>query len=213
MDNISYNVISSIGCSTVINFYFRNENKFFLRGLLSEDSRRKRMRRNTISLQTTILAWIIEFITGFVMLINILFAIDEEYLFARIIVPLDITLCNVVIPASYILKTDDVKKVIVDRGWWRFLRKLLCFRNTRITPADNLEMHAPANADAVNIERRSPEPQNLKMEHASNIPKVDFSDDDENWWMRINLFHDDDNVDSEQEQKEPGKEKEGGEYW
>jgi hypothetical protein len=50
------------------------------------------MRRNTIGLETTILAWIMEFVAGFLMLINILFAIDEEYSLARIIIPLEITL-------------------------------------------------------------------------------------------------------------------------
>ena len=185
------NIISFIGFFIVIIFYFRSENRFFLRGLLSEDSKRKRMRKNTISLQTTILVWIIEFVTGIVMLINILFAIDEEYSLARIIIPLDITLCNVVVPGTYILKTDDVKKVIVDGGWWRFLRKFLCFRNTRIAPADNFEMNAPANSDAASIEGRDPEPQNQKMQHGINLPP-ELPDDDENWWMRINLFDDDD---------------------
>ena len=159
------------------------------------------MRRNTVSLQTTVLAWIIEFGTGLLMLINILFSIDKEYSVARIIIPLDITLCTVVIPFSYILKTDNVKKVIVDSGWWKCLQNFICFRHTRIAPAENFKMNAPTNFNAVSGERQDPEQQNQRMQHANDLPPIELPEDGENWWMRIDLFDDDDSVETEENSK------------
>jgi hypothetical protein len=152
------------------------------------------MRRNTISLQTTILSWSLEFITGFLMLMNLLFRIDDENALFRILVPLDITLCTVVVPISYIVKTEDVKKSIVNTGWWTHFKTLLCTRNMRVVPAENVEMNAFARDGVVNVEGLGDEPQLQQRQHEPRIQLAELPDDDENWWMRINLFDDDDLV-------------------
>jgi hypothetical protein len=59
-------------------------------------------------------------------------------------------------------------------------------------------MNDPDNADAVNVEAGEPEPQNQPAQYEVNLPPVELPDDDENWWMRINLFVDDDPVETEQ---------------
>ena len=130
----------------------RKENRESLNILLSEESKRKRHRQNTTSLHLTALAWFIEFITGGIMLLNYLLAIEEEEeFFYRFFVPLDIFLCSVMIPTFYVLKSDQIKEIINNGGWRRVFRDILTsissvFPKTEDGPNQNLGMDVVINA-------------------------------------------------------------------
>lgn len=135
------------------------------------------------------------------MLVNLLFHIDNNNELYRVFLPLDILLCTTVVPSTYILKTDEVRRVITDVGWWRLSRNLYPFPNVRIVPAENLEMHNLPNANVINNEELDLEGQNNEDENW--WMNIDLLEDDslqveqeqinenENWWMKIYLFEDD----------------------
>ena len=149
--------------------------------MLSEESKRKRRRTDTISLQTTIISWLIEFIAGSAMLISYLLSIFDEGLFIRFYIPFDIILCSIIIPSCYILKTEKIKKVVADGGWCKIFKDIFPFSNMRVLPAENLEIGNICNDHRMG-NNAAPEQEDNQQ------PEQQIKEDDENWWMKIDLF-------------------------
>ena len=151
---------------------------------------RNRQRQDKIGIQTNILAWSVEFLTGLIMLINYLFGIDLGNKLYRVFVPVDTILCTIVIPACYLLKTESVRKSIYNIGWIKLCTNLFLPRSRRISASQDIPMNQlPNNADVLNnMHEPVPEGQlNDRMLH--NNQELD-PNSDENWWMKIDLFDD-----------------------
>ena len=91
--------------------------------LLSEDSIRRRQRRNTIGIQITVFSWMLEFLAGSIFCARYwvpLFYSNEN--FYRIRMLLDNSVCFVLIPSSYLLNNEDVKLSIQATGWRALFR-------------------------------------------------------------------------------------------
>ena len=106
---------------------FRHENKPVIDALLTEDSRRRRHRQKMVGIQMTIISWFLELLTGVMIMIPDLFGtvratldmvLTKYYMLAL----LDVFLCGVVIPSTYILNGDIIKETIIEIGW----RKYFC---------------------------------------------------------------------------------------
>ena len=117
--------------------FYRAENKETIQVVLSEDSKIKRRRRNKVNLQMTVFSWSLEFITGLVLLsINIKIHNPETNVdFITCMVIFDAFLNFIIIPSSYILNNEVLKKFIMAEGWCKFFK---CRRKTtKIDPDRN----------------------------------------------------------------------------
>ena len=155
--------------------------------MLSEDSKQKRQRKNTISLQTTIMVWLIEFIAGVFLLASYLLSSLDEDSFVRVFLPIDITLCSIVIPCCYILKTQKVKTVVEFRRWWRSLTDFLPYYSVRVRPAENIELNCMPNENVIgNDELKT----NTQTHQSQDTLAHHIDEADDSWWMNIDLFDD-----------------------
>ena len=110
-----------------LSFIFRHENKSVIDALLTEDSRRRRNRQKIVGIQMTMVSWFLELLTGVLMMILNLFGTGKGTLHTimtdhYILVFIDVFLCGVLIPSTYILNGDIIKEEIVENGW----RKYFC---------------------------------------------------------------------------------------
>ena len=116
--------------------YFRRENKPFLDATLSDESKRKRNRTTRINIQMTVLSWSLEFILGCAIVVDyFFFGMSQSNDYKWFLFP-NIFLCSVVIPSSYVLKTEEIKKIVMKKGWWKFGRGFLPVRNSRVVPIE-----------------------------------------------------------------------------
>ena len=92
--------------------------------MLSDDSIRKRQRRNTIGIQITVISWMFEFLAGSILIVRHWASqqhLSEEVY--RLLLHLDTSVCLVPIPMSYLLNNEDVKLFIRTKGWTTLLRR------------------------------------------------------------------------------------------
>ena len=161
-------------------FYYRNE--INVDELLSEEVLRKRQRQHAINLKMTIIAWTLEFTSGCLLLLEVLFNqlnihdVADDSVWLRISYTLDTILCSIVIPSSYILKSDEVKKVVILEGWKKPFMWLFPKCKARVAPTQNLNMEVIPNA----------QPENRAV-HAHPDTNGE-QEDDEAWLRRIDLF-------------------------
>ena len=96
-----------------------------LQQLLSDDARRNRSHRNRISLQLNILSWFLEFITGVLMATDYMFAFSDSEFYDKMywFIALDTFLCGVLVPCSYILKTEEITKLLYTIGWIKTIKR------------------------------------------------------------------------------------------
>ena len=104
---------------------FRHENKSGIDALLTEDSRRRRNRQKIVGIQMTIISWFLELLTGVMIMIPNLFGtvrdtLDMVLTNYYMLALLDVFLCGVVIPSTYILNGDIIKETIVEIGWQKY---------------------------------------------------------------------------------------------
>ena len=78
-----------------------------------------------VGIQMTIISWFLELITGAMIMISNLFgtvrgtldtALIDYYMLALV----DVFLCGVGIPSTYILNGDIIKERIVENGWCKY---------------------------------------------------------------------------------------------
>ena len=166
----------------------RNEKSSVVNDMLSEESRLSRKRIEIVGFQTNFLAWIVEFATGFIMLLDFLLGIDVDNKLFRIFLPVDIMLCCVVIPGCYVSKTEKFRIKIYNIGWDQIFFGFCIDRKTRVSPSLELPIHQQPNArsDPENNTRESTRKENQSEQPCQH--NQDQEDEDENWWMKIQLF-------------------------
>ena len=122
-------------------YYFRLEQESGVNELLNENAKRRRKHTETVNIQMSVMTWLIEFITG--CLLIILFTLDDNTTIILIIGLFDTIMTFVAIPGAYILNTEIMKSKIIQNGWFRSLRPLRPSR--RIHPAQNEAVNNPNN--------------------------------------------------------------------
>ena len=137
------------GC-IYLHIYIRNrrsENKDSVNASLSEESRIKRNRKNTINLQMTIISWSLEFVAGLISLIivrrshllpagNVVVDSHISNYIMRVFIFFSPVFLNfILIPSSYLTNTAINKKIIIVEGWWKWLTKI--FSPERVSPTQN----------------------------------------------------------------------------
>ena len=122
-------------------YYSRLEKESRVNELLNENAKRRRKHTETVNIQMSVMTWLIEFITG--CLLMILFTLDDNVTIILIIGLFDIIMTFIAIPGAYILNTEIMKSKIIQNGWFRSLRPLRPSR--RIQPAENEAVNNPNN--------------------------------------------------------------------
>ena len=118
----------------------RSENKSFLKAALSEEAKIKRRREKTINLQMTMTSWCLEFATGILACTMRYFAPKDGRVVLLLLI-VDVSLNFVVIPASYILSSEEIKERIIAQGWCKWFNSF--HRSNRVEPAENGALEAP----------------------------------------------------------------------
>ena len=104
----------------------RSESKDTILASLSENAKRKRRRKHTIGIQITVLSWFLELIGGSIIMARYLLFQNQDNKDEwtdRILALLDIALCLIPIPLSYLLNDEAIKLAIQAKGWINFLRR------------------------------------------------------------------------------------------
>ena len=124
------------------------------------------------------------------MLVNYFLGIDSGNNLFRILEPVDIILCTIVIPGCYLFKTESVRKSIYNIGWIRLCSSSILPRCRRVSPSQDIPMNqVPNNANVLNnVHEPVPEGQLIDRVYHNN-QELD-PNMDENWWMKIDLFDD-----------------------
>ena len=158
--------------------------------MLSEDSLRCRKQKEIVGLQTNFVAWMVEFATGIIMLLNFLLGIDLDNNLFRVFLPIDIILCSVVIPGCYVFRTEEFRDKIHNIGWVNILFGFYDHRERRVSPSQEIQIQqVPANKSASKNDKREPAEEEHQPQQTCHS-NVYQEPEDENWWLRIQLFDD-----------------------
>ena len=85
----------------------------------------------------TVLSWSLEFILGCAIMVDyFFFGMTQSNDHKWLLIP-NIFLCSVVIPSSYVLKTEAMKKIVMKKGWWKFGTGFFPVRNSRVVPIED----------------------------------------------------------------------------
>ena len=122
-------------------YHYRVEQESGVNELLNDNAKRRRKHTETVSIQLSVVTWLIEFITG-VLLIT-LFTLGDNVAIIIIIGLLDTIMSFVAIPGAYILNTEIMKSKIIQNGWFRSLRPVRF--SGRIHPIENEAGNNPNN--------------------------------------------------------------------
>ena len=166
----------------VYNDWICYRNEINVNVLLSEEVLRKRQRTHTINLKMTIIAWTLEFLAGCLLLMQIFFHqllnpdAADDLVWKRVSHTLDTIICSSIIPSSYILKSEEIKKAVILEGWSKPFRLLCPKCRSRVAVEENLNMNVIPNA--------LPED---RVVHAQPHT-IGEHEDDEAWLRRIDLF-------------------------
>ena len=124
------------------------------------------------------------------MLVNYFLGIDSGNNLFRILEPVDIILCTIVIPGCYLFKTESVRKSIYNIGWIRLFSSSFLPRSRRVSPSQDIPMNqVPNNANVLNNVHEPVAEGHLIDQIHHNNQELD-PNMDENWWMKIDLFDD-----------------------
>ena len=105
----------------------------------------------------TIISWSLELIDGCLLVFdwfnNDVYANSVPlFLFCHILIR------SVLIPSSYIIKTDRVKNLITANGWLKPLEGFFQFRRNRNAPIEEIQMDVIPNVQPVNNDILEPIP-------------------------------------------------------
>ena len=135
----------------VLYFVHRRENRDFLEAALDEASKRKRKREDLIGIQMTVLSWSVECIFGGLVLVVVLFGLSGKETWERDITKGNITsaivmlFCTIIIPGTYLLKTENMKNKVFNKGWSESLRECFHLSTNRVVPIENIQMNPIPN--------------------------------------------------------------------
>ena len=114
-------------------FHYRSDAS--VREHLSEDCIKRRDIQAKIGIQTSIIAWIVELAGS--MTILLIYNFSENGPFKSQLMVCTVTsIYFVLIPGSYLLATDRLRKNILDQGWSNSLKILP--RTARVAPLPNI---------------------------------------------------------------------------
>ena len=104
--------------------------------MLSDEARQNRSHRYKISLQISFLSWLVEFITGSIVIVDYFWSISDSdfYHWMYWITALDVFLCGVIVPIAYILNTEVIKSYLYNSGWMITFKKLFSRDDVRVFP-------------------------------------------------------------------------------
>ena len=144
---------------------------------MSEDTRMRRQRRYTISIQMTVTSWSLELISGIITLINaFIFAHDtSKEISTQVLVAIHVFLYFVVIPGTYLLNTEVYKSQIFDKGWRTVLPNRKSRQRIAPEPIEQVEMNVIRHAPLRKRETQPGSNSNKgKIEHvtSSTIPTI-----------------------------------------
>ena len=110
-------------CLSIGIWFCRSESKERVLACLSEESIRKRHRRNTIGIQITVISWLLEFFAGIINLSRYwMMQINQDSDWTdRLFLLFDTFVFIVLIPGSYLLNNEAVKLCIHAKGWTTFI--------------------------------------------------------------------------------------------
>ena len=95
-----------------------------------------------IGLQTNVLSWSVEFVTGGIVWIDIIFSFSAKQSWEQVFITVtDVFLFAVIQPCTYIIKTREVKDQLSNQGWNNTLRKFLGLKTIQISPPEAIEMN------------------------------------------------------------------------
>ena len=152
--------------------------------MLSEEAIRQRNRVSTISLQVTILVWFVECFASILLVVtNYVYGCHTSW----IMMIWDSTIWHVMIPACYLIKTEETKAKLYKLGWFKFFANLLPYKNREADSTDDEDEHPkPNRPQMVNNCYRHELGQGIAQNSRVQVHVVD--EDDENWILKINLF-------------------------
>ena len=94
----------------------------------------------------TVLSWSVEFISGGLVLIDMLFSLSANKNWESIITPvIDVLLCSIIIPGTYLLKTENVKNIVFNKGWSESWREFCHMSTNRVVPIENIHLNPVQN--------------------------------------------------------------------
>ena len=88
----------------------------------------------------TIISWSLEFIDGGLIVYHIFTKHADDYM-----LPVHLFLRSILIPGSYIIKTDAVKKVVAASGWMKTFEDFVPCGKNRIVPNEEINMNVIRN--------------------------------------------------------------------
>jgi hypothetical protein len=108
-------------------WFSRSDSKERVIACLSEESIRKRRRRNVIGIQIAVISWMLEFLAGIIYMSRywLMQTNQDSEWTDRLFALFDVFMCHVLIPVSYLMNNEAVKMLIRAKGWTTFLRSKL----------------------------------------------------------------------------------------
>ena len=99
----------------------------------------------------------------------------------------ELALWHVVIPACYLIKTEEIKEKLYNLGWYKFFVNLFPHKNSEVFPIDDEDENArPDHPRRANNQSRHVSNEDLTQSSGTETNATD--EDDENWLLKINLF-------------------------
>ena len=139
----------------------RNTNEGYLNRALDESTRDRRRKAYIIGLQTSILAWAVEFVIGLLIWIQIdvIFSLSPRHSWERVLISvIDVFLFSVVQPCTYIIKTRQVKDLLSNVGWCTTLREFLKLDSNQVSPSDVIKMNQASHVNREASKKQQPIP-------------------------------------------------------
>ena len=116
----------------------------------------------------TILSWSLELIDGG-LVVFLWFNKDLKGYKVPLFLFCHISISSVLIPSSYILKTDTVKKLITANGWLKPFEDFVPFRRNRIAPVEEINMDVIPHIQTVNKDILDPIPTDFLFREFPDI--------------------------------------------
>ena len=117
-----------------------------MNAVLDEATKQKRRRQELIGIQMTVLSWSVELISGGLFLIELLFAPSAKETWEKNIMPtIGLLFYSIVIPGTYLLKTENLKNIVFKKGWGELLREFFHLGTNRVVPIENIRMNPVQN--------------------------------------------------------------------
>ena len=95
-----------------------------MKELLGKDSILKRRRRNIIGMRITAISWLVEFLSGLILLLRFrdYQTIEEHERMGKIFHNFGLALTTILVPGSYLLNDEAYKLLILAKGWRAFFQ-------------------------------------------------------------------------------------------